>query len=145
MKVQDIMTSDPACCTPVSTVEEAAQLMAAQDCGEIPVVDSERKPLGVITDRDIACRTVAGGKGPSTPVQEVMSAPAVTVSPETSVEECCQLMEANQIRRVPVVDERGACCGIVAQSDVARQGTEQMAGHLLRDVSQPRAESSRLQ
>lgn len=59
MKVRDIMSSDPACCRPSSTVEEAARLMTERNCGEIPVVDSQQKPVGVVTDRDIACRVVA--------------------------------------------------------------------------------------
>lgn len=124
MKVRDIMSADPACCAPVSTLEDAARLMTEHDCGEIPVIDSGRKPLGVVTDRDIACRAVAKGKGPDTPVQEVMSTPAITVSPDTDIDECCRIMEANQIRRVPVVDAQGGCCGMVAQADFARRGPE---------------------
>lgn len=138
MKVQQIMSADPACCAPVATVEEAARLMAEHDCGEIPVVDSRHKPLGVITDRDIACRAVAKGKGLDTPVQDVMTSPAITVSPDTSIDECCRIMEANQIRRVPVIDAQGGCCGIVAQADLARRGPDKMTAELVRDVSQPR-------
>lgn len=72
-----------------------------------------------------------------------MSAPAVTVTPDTSVEDCCRTMEQNQVRRVPVVDEQGGCCGMVAQADVARETSEQMTGDLVRDVSQPSTEASR--
>jgi len=137
MKVKEIMSSDPACCAPAASVEEAARLMAERDCGEIPVVDSGHKPLGVVTDRDIACRAVAKGKGPNTPVKEIMSSPAITVSPDTDIDECCRVMEANQIRRVPVVDAQGGCCGMVAQADFARRGSEKMTAELVRDVSQP--------
>jgi CBS domain-containing protein len=137
MKVREIMSANPACCSPASTVEDVAGLMAEHDCGEIPVVDSQRRPLGVITDRDIACRAVSKGKGPGTSVQDAMSAPAITVSPEMSVEECCRIMESNQIRRVPVVDAQGGCCGMVAQADLARRGPGKMTAELVRDVSQP--------
>lgn len=138
MKVQEIMSADPTCCAAVSTVDEAARLMAEHECGEIPVVDSGHKPLGVVTDRDIACRAVAKGKGPDTPVREIMSSPAITVSPDTDIDECCRIMEANQIRRVPVIDAQGGCCGIVAQADLARRGSEKMTAELVRDVSQSR-------
>lgn len=139
MQVQDIMSANPACCTPSSTIEQAAQLMAAHDCGEIPVLDERGCPMGVVTDRDIACRAVAQGRSPQTRVMDVMSVPAITVSRQTSVEECCEIMEDNQIRRVPVVDSQGVCCGMVAQADLAIRGSEEMAGELVRDVSRPAA------
>ena len=140
MQVQDIMSGNPACCTPDSTIEEAARMMAAHDCGEIPVLDEQRRPVGVVTDRDIACRAVAQGMSPQTSVMEVMSVPAITVSRQTSLEECCEIMEDNQIRRVPVVDSQGVCCGIVAQADLAIRGSEELTGELVRDVSRPRAD-----
>lgn len=143
MQVREIMSENPACCGPDASVRDAARLMVEHDCGEIPVVDGQRTPVGVITDRDIACRAVAEGRDGNTPVREVMSTPAVTVSPDTSVEDCCRVMEENQIRRVPVVDGNGGCCGMVAQADVALQAGEQMAGGVVRDVSQPSEEASR--
>jgi CBS-domain-containing membrane protein len=60
-----------------------------------------------------------------------------TVTPEMSVEDCCQVMEANQVRRVPVVDESGACCGIVAQADIAQHASKRETGRVVREVSQP--------
>lgn len=143
MQVREIMTENPACCAPDASVRDAARLMVDNDCGEIPVVDAQGKPVGVITDRDIACRAIAEGKDGKTQVREVMSSPAITVSPETNVEDCCRTMEENQIRRVPVVDEKGSCCGIVAQADVALEGTGQMAAEVVRDVSRPSEDASR--
>ena len=66
LQVKDIMTKDPVCCFPDTSLEHVARLMVEHDCGEIPVVDTEesKKPVGVITDRDIACRTVAQSKNP---------------------------------------------------------------------------------
>lgn len=61
MRVQDIMSRNPACSGADATVQEAARLMVERDCGEIPLVDANRKPLGVVTDRDIAARVVAEG------------------------------------------------------------------------------------
>ena len=59
---RDVMTPDPACCTPNTTLDEVAKLMAQNDCGEIPVVDPGDQIIGVVTDRDIVCRVVAEGK-----------------------------------------------------------------------------------
>ena len=140
MKAKDIMTDAPACCTPDAKLQHVAQLMRENNCGEIPVVDGKKtmKPIGVITDRDIVCRTLAKGKSPlEVSAKDCMTEPAITVGSETSLEECCQLMEQNQIRRIPVVDERGACCGIVAQADMARCAPEHQAVALLKEVSLP--------
>ena len=137
MKVQDVMTPEPQCCMAEDSLQKAAQFMVDCDCGEIPVVDKERKPIGVITDRDIACRAVA--KGLSTTemnVSDVMSTPVVFVRPEDDLAECCRLMEQKQIRRVPVVDVQGVCCGIISLADIAEKLGEQNSGQILRDVSQ---------
>jgi len=82
------MTEKPACCAPDASIRDAARLMVENDCGEIPVTDEAGKPVGVVTDRDIACRAVAAGKSLDTPVREIMSKPVVTVDPDDSVEDC---------------------------------------------------------
>lgn len=143
MQVREVMTENPACCGSDASITDAARLMVENDCGEIPVTDEAGKPVGVVTDRDIACRAVAQGKSLDTPVSEVMSSPVVTVNPDTSVDDCCSTMEKNQIRRVPVVDESGSCCGIVAQADIARNAPERETAEVVRDVSQPNPEPSR--
>lgn len=138
MQVRDIMTERPECCSPRSSVQEVAKAMAARDCGEIPVLDEQRRPVGVVTDRDIACRAVAQAKDPKqTAVNEIMSSPVVTVKPETSLEDCCKTMEQNQIRRVPVVDDAGQCCGMVSQADIVRHAPEHETAQVLRDISRP--------
>jgi CBS domain-containing protein len=145
MQVREIMTENPACCAPDSSIIEAARIMAERDCGEVPVVDQNRKLSGVITDRDIACRAVAQGKDPQrTRVREVMSSPVVTVTPEASLEECCKTMEQNQVRRVPVVDRSGACCGIVSQADIARNAPEDATAEVVKDISQATGRPSRV-
>ena len=95
MQVREIMTNKPACCSPDTPMRDAAQMMADHDCGEIPVLDRNNQPVGVVTDRDIACRGVAQGKSADEPVSAVMSSPVVTVTPETSVDDCCRTMEKN--------------------------------------------------
>jgi CBS domain-containing protein len=146
-QAKDIMTTNPACCMPEDSVEEAARMMVKHDCGEIPVVESKDnpKPIGVITDRDITCRVVATGKNPGqTRVRDAMSSPPVTVKPETSIEDCCHVLEKNQIRRVPVVDEGGRCCGMVSQADIAKAAPAEETAEVLKQVSEPSGHASRV-
>jgi CBS domain-containing protein len=142
MKVKDVMTADPACCTSETTLQEVAQMMIEYDCGEIPVVNNERTkvPIGVITDRDIVCRTVAVGLNPlDLTVADCMSKPCVTVTPDISLEECSRILEENKIRRVPVVDANGSCCGIVALADIALHAGKGVTGEVIKEVSEPTA------
>jgi CBS domain-containing protein len=139
------MTPDPACCTPDSTLQRVAEMMVENDCGEIPVVENVASmlPVGVITDRDIICRTVAKGLNPLVmTVSECMTTPCVTVMPDMSLDECCRVMEENRIRRVPVVDAGGACCGIVALADIAKHATKRDAGEVVKEVSEPSSSAS---
>ncbi len=145
MEVKDIMTPDPACCTPDSTLQRVAEMMVENDCGEIPVVENmaNMRPVGVVTDRDIVCRTVAKGLNPLTlTASECMTTPAVTVMPNTPLDECCRVLEENQIRRVPVVDENGSCCGIVALADVARHAKTRDTAEVVKEVSEPSSSAS---
>lgn len=138
MKVKEIMTNNPTFCTDTLSLHEVAQMMTDYNCGCIPVVESQenKKPIGMITDRDITIRTVAHNKNPlEMIVGEVMTDNPVTVTPETSVEECCQMMERNQIRRVPVVDAEGNLCGIIAQADIARKAPGYEVAELVKDIS----------
>lgn len=141
MQVSEVMTENPACCGPKDTVKAAARLMVENDCGEIPVVDEGGKPVGVVTDRDIACRCVAKDKPTDTAVGDVMSAPVVTVTPETSIDDCCTTMEENQLRRVPVVDAEGKCCGMVSQADIAKSAGAKDTSELVRRISEPASEA----
>ncbi|MBI5201329.1 MAG: CBS domain-containing protein [Elusimicrobia bacterium] len=136
--VKELMTGDPAFCTPETSLRDVAQMMCDNDCGEIPVVESQqnRRPIGVITDRDITCRCVAQGKNADQlKAKDCMTPKPVTVKPSDSIEQVLRLMTQHKIRRVPVVDDKGLLCGIVAQADVARKSQER-AGEVVRQVSQ---------
>lgn len=138
MKVKEIMTPDPTCCTADTTLEQVAQMMVDNDCGEIPVVDrgDNSTPVGVITDRDIVCRTVAKGLNPlERQVGDCMSTPLVSVRDGDTLDKCYQVLEENQIRRVPVVDDTGKICGIVALADIARNVSRADSGEVLQEVS----------
>ena len=145
MQVREMMTLNPACCTADTSLPEVARMMIEKDCGEIPVVEDEESklPIGVVTDRDIVCRTIANNRNPlDLTAADCMSRPIVTVTPDMLLEECCRIMEEKLIRRVPVVDERGACIGIVAVADIALHTGKNVAGHIVRDVSEPTLSAS---
>jgi len=145
MRVKEIMTADPQCCTADTPIPAVAKMMVDCDCGEIPVVEDKanKLPIGVVTDRDIVCRLIAKGINPAgTIAAECMSKPIVTVTPDMSLEDCRRIMEENLVRRVPVVDERGSCCGIVALADIARQTRQDVAGGVVKEVSKPTAAAS---
>ena len=143
---KDVMTPDPAFCTPDTSLEDVAKLMVRHDCGEIPIVDSldSCKPIGVVTDRDIVCRMVANGKNPLAYAAEYcMSQPAVTVREDASIAEVLRTMELHQIRRVPVVDREDQCVGMIAQADIAWADGEHEVAELVREVSRDRGTPSR--
>jgi CBS domain-containing protein len=140
MRVRDVMTADPTCCTPDTSLEAVARLMVDCDCGAIPVVGdlAAKFPIGIITDRDIVTRAVAGGKNPlELTARDCMTMPAITMTEDTKLDDCCDLLELNQIRRVIIVDRDGRVCGVVAQADIAAHASKRVAGELVREVSQP--------
>lgn len=142
MNVQEIMTENPACCTAEESLQEVARMMVEHDCGCIPVVEDmqSRTPVGTITDRDICCRTVAEGKNPlEMNAGDAMTSNIVTVTPDMSIEECANMMEDNQIRRILVVDEQGSCCGIVAQADIAMNTSARTTAEVVQEVSRATA------
>ncbi|MEX0903694.1 MAG: CBS domain-containing protein [Pseudohongiellaceae bacterium] len=139
MKVTDIMTSNPACCTPEASLSEVANLMIRNDCGEIPIIESDgnRKLVGVVTDRDIVIRAVAKDASSDSRVSEIMTRSVVSIGPDADLAQCCEKMEDNQIRRIPVTNDQGEILGIVAQADVALHTGAAETAEVVRDISQP--------
>jgi CBS domain-containing protein len=136
------MTADPACCSPHTALDQVAKLMMQNDCGQIPVLDSSNRAVGVVTDRDIVCRVVAEGKNPSAySADSCMSTPVVTVRQDASIDDVIATMETHRIRRVIVVDADGCCVGIVAQADIATDGRSQKTAELVSQISQTWAPS----
>jgi CBS domain-containing protein len=134
------MTISPAFCVPETPVVEVAVLLTDHDCGAIPVVENvvTGRPVGVVTDRDIVCRIVAAGRNPGhATAADCMSVPCVTAAEDMSLEECVALMEGNRVRRIVVVNDSGAVCGIVAQADVALRAEERTVAQVLKRVSEP--------
>jgi CBS domain-containing protein len=145
VKVKQIMTPDPARCTPDRTAREVAILMRDNDCGSIPVVESAttNRLVGTVTDRDLAIRGLAAGLGPETAIRDLMTYEPVTSLPEDEVENLRQVMIEQQVRRVPVVDVDGVLVGIVAQADIAREegaASDREVGRIVEAISEPRSD-----
>jgi len=133
---KDVMTHDPACCSPTTTLDQVAKMMVQNDCGEIPIIDTANRPIGVVTDRDIVCRVVAEGKNPAGHTAEsAMTRSVVMVASNAKLDDVIATMAENQIRRVLVVDDDGCCTGIIAQADIAFDGQPRQAAELVREVS----------
>jgi CBS domain-containing protein len=132
MKARDIMTGQPACVTEDDTAQQVAQLMADNDCGCLPVIDrrDNDRVIGVVPDRDLAVRGLARGRGPTTPVRELMTPDATCCSPDDDLSEVQRAMSDRQLRRIVVADADGCACGIISQADLAR------AAERGRDVSE---------
>jgi CBS domain-containing protein len=132
--IRDLMSSNPRTVSSDSSVIEAARMMRDEDVGLVPVVDGDRL-VGTVTDRDITIRVVAEQKDPqSTQVREVASTDLVTIDPQQDLSEALRLMAQHQVRRLPVV-EQGRLVGIVAQADVAREGSDSQTGELVEEIS----------
>lgn len=135
MRVRDAMTSGPASCEPTTSLRLVAQMMIDHDCSAIPVTESGRL-VGIITDRDIACRAVpAADDAPARPAASCMSRPVIAVSPEDPLEHAISLMEQNSIHHLPVIRADGSLVGILAQSDIGRRLTNREFGALARMTS----------
>jgi CBS domain-containing protein len=132
--VQEAMTSNPTTVSPDTTAREAAQVMKSEDTGIVPIVDGERL-VGVITDRDLTLKIVAGNGSTDTPVGDLASKELVTVDPRQGLEEAARLMSEHQVRRLPVVEEDGRLVGILAQKDLADAGHDTLTGEVVERIS----------
>jgi CBS domain-containing protein len=145
MKANELMTKGPACVNATDTLQRAAQLMEEHDCGCIPVVESagSRRVVGVITDRDIAIRGVARGRGSESIVRDLMSSDIASCTEDSDVEQVAEVMSDRQVRRVLILDADGGCVGIVAQADLARAAeprgdvSEQEVARVVERISEP--------
>ena len=136
MKVNKVMTHDVRLLTPDQSIGEAAKLMAEIDSGALPVGDNDRL-VGMITDRDIAIRAVAEGKGPDTPVREVMSTETVLYCYEDEeLDHVAKNMSEQQVRRLPVVNRDKRLVGIVSLGNLA-QTEGRAANKAVKGVTKP--------
>src|SRR3954469_22495151 len=136
MKVSQAMTQDVRVANPDETVQKAAQIMASLDAGVLPVGEDGRL-VGMITDRDIAIRGIAKGKGPNAKVRDVMTDDVKYCFGDQEIEEVTRNMADIQVRRLPVVNHDKRLVGILSLGDIATSHEAIEAAEALSGISQP--------
>jgi CBS domain-containing protein len=142
MKVKDAMTREVRLMRPDQSIRDAAHLMAELDIGCLPVEENDRM-VGMITDRDIAVRAVSEGRGPQTPIREVMSKDVKYCYDDQSVEEITRNMADLRLRRLPVLNRSKRLVGILSLGDLAvAEQAQEDAGEALCGISRPGGQHS---
>lgn len=136
MRVSDAMTANVRIANPQQTIAEAARIMAELDAGALPVGDGDRL-VGMITDRDIAIRAIAVGKGPQTLVKDVMSKEVLYCFADQSLDEVVQNMGDTKVRRMPVLNREKRLVGILSLGDIALVDDPDATGEALSEISEP--------
>ena len=138
MKLKEIMTQDVEVIHPDDSLQTAAQKMRERDTGFLPVCDGDRL-VGSVTDRDIIVRAMAEGIDPHGMIgQDLMTSPIVYCFDDQEIQEATSLMEANQIRRLPILNRKKRLVGIVSLGDLAvHTGQSERTGETLKEVSRP--------
>ncbi len=135
MQVREAMTRDVRIATPGQTIRDVAKMMAEIDAGILPVGENDRL-VGMITDRDIAVRAVAAGKGPETLVRDVMSTEQIHYCFEDEdLDDVAKNMGDHKVRRLPVMDRNKRLVGIISLGDVA-QSEQKAAGKGLDEIAE---------
>ena len=138
MKIADVMTKDVHLVRPDQTLRDAAMMMFDDDIGAVPVTDHDRL-VGMVTDRDIAIRAVAQGKGPDTKVREIMTEQVKYCFEDEDLDHVSKNMADIQMRRLPVMNRQKRLVGIVSLGDLAtsnRARAQAQAGRALHGISQ---------
>jgi len=146
--VKDLMSKPVVWCTPWDTAQTAARLMKSSDIGALVVVADTSDPLleGIVTDRDL-CRGVAASKRDPQGiiVADVMTPIPLTCMPEDTIDDCIALMQHSQVRRMPVVNDRGRCVGILALGDIVLHVSTRQAAETIREISSLRKPHEQIQ
>lgn len=125
MRVRDIMSEPVQSCTPETGIAQAARVMRAADCGILPVVDSDHRVMGVLTDRDICLAVGASNRSPrAIAAHEVMSPHAVVAMTDDDISTALLAMKTFRVRRVPVLDAKGHLAGLLSLEDIVLRGLQ---------------------
>ncbi len=119
MNIETCMSKDVCIASPAQTIREAARMMKEIDAGFLPVGEDNRL-VGTITDRDIAVRGVAEGKGPDTPVRDVMSGGVLFCFEDEALDAVSTKMGVLQVRRLPVLNRDKRLVGIISLGDISQ-------------------------
>jgi CBS domain-containing protein len=135
MKVKDVMHKGAEWVAPQTPVSDVAQKMRDLDIGAIPVGENDRL-IGMVTDRDIACRGVANGKDPGKlTARDVMSKGIFYCNDTEELEDALRIMEQKQVRRLPVINDKKRMVGMLALGDVADAASHELSGEVIAAVS----------
>jgi CBS domain-containing protein len=133
MRVDDVM-SPAKCCSPDDTVQRCARLMKEENIGFVPVCDRDGKPIGAITDRDLAIRVLAEGKTGDERIDRYVTRDVVGCRAGDDIADAARLMREHQVSRVMVCDDAGALQGVISLQDLAEEESDEVAGRTLTDV-----------
>src|ERR1700754_3737315 len=136
MQIREAMSDDVRIANPNQTIRDAATLMAKIDAGILPVGENDRL-VGMISDRDIAVRAIAMGKGPDTLVREVMSEDVKYCFEEDDINDVAQNMAHTRVRRLPGLNNSKRLVGIVSLGDLALKASPANAGEALCGICEP--------
>lgn len=136
MIIREAMTREVRTVAPTASIREAARVMSDLDVGALPVSEGDRL-VGMITDRDMAVRAIAAGKGPDSTVGEVMTPEVKYCFDDEDVEDVSENMADIQVRRLPVVNRDKRLVGIVSLADIASNGESEHAGEALEGITRP--------
>ena len=134
MQIRDVMCRDAKLTHPDDTLQQAAQLMKECDCGILPVADGDHL-VGMITDRDMAIRAIAQGKGADCAVRDCMTQEVKYCFEDENAQHICQNMADIQVRRLPVMSRDKRLVGIVSLGDLARK--EPNTAKALKGIARP--------
>jgi len=133
IKAADVMTAAPLTCSTFSTVLEAVMIFRDANCGTVPILQ-EGKPVGILTDRDVALSLAEYPDAINHPVSEIMKTGIVSVAPDDSLGHVCEVLRSREVRRVLVIDSAGRLLGIIGWADVAPVLSDRLMGRLVTDV-----------
>lgn len=138
--IRDVMTPNPATVSDKDSIRDVARIMKDEDTGVVPVCDSGKKIIGLVTDRDIVVRLIADGKDPmNARVNDVMTKSIRKVHENATVDDVLTLMSNSEIRRVPVVNRNDELVGIVSIGDISIETKERdKVGDALNEISEAR-------
>lgn len=135
-RASDIMTTDVTVIREEETLRDAAERLAQDNIGALPICDDQKQIKGMLTDRDIVVHVVARGKDPAqTRARELEMGEVISVRPDDSLDHAGDLMAQHQIRRLPVVED-GKVVGMISQADIARNAAPHESGRVVKEISQ---------
>lgn len=135
MRVKDVMHKGVTWVAPDTPIGDVAKKMRDEDIGAIPVGENDRL-IGMVTDRDIACRGLANGRNASkVTARDVMSKPIFYCRTEDDLDAAVQVMERKSVRRLPVINEKKRMVGILSLGDVSGKAPRELSGEVLKAVS----------